>query len=94
VATATVIGMFSKWDCATETITLYPNDVMVIYTDGAIEANDAFGNEFGEERLRETIHKNLQRSPAEILAAIQNDVQKFSVGEQFDDLTLVVARAR
>jgi hypothetical protein len=32
--------------------------------------------------------------PAELLVAIQKAVQGFSTGEQFDDLTLVVARAR
>jgi len=92
-STATVIGLFPEWECATRTITLYPNDVLVMYTDGVTEANDAAGNEFGESRLRETIRENLDLSPADLLTAIQEAVQKFNVGEQFDDLTLVVARA-
>ncbi len=93
-STATVIGLFPEWQSATQTITLLANDVLVIYTDGVTEANDAEGNEFGETRLRETVCRNLQRPPAVLLAAIQEAVQKFSVAEQFDDLTLVVARAR
>jgi sigma-B regulation protein RsbU (phosphoserine phosphatase) len=93
-ATATVIGMFADWECDTRTITLQPKDVLVIYTDGVTEANDAEGNEFGEARLRETVRANLNLSPEELLTAIQEAVQKFSYGEQFDDLTLVVARAR
>ena len=93
-ATATVIGLFPRWECTTESLVLRAGDVLVIYTDGATEANDADGNEFGEERLRQTVQDNLQNSPGEILTAIQNAVQKFSFGEQFDDLTLVVARAR
>ena len=32
--------------------------------------------------------------PPGLVAAIQNAVQKFSSGEQSDDLTLVIARAR
>jgi phosphoserine phosphatase RsbU/P len=92
--TATVIGLFPDWKYPTETITLKPNDVLVIYTDGVTEANDDHRHEFGEDRLCATVRKNLQRPPAEILEAIQDAVQKFSVGEQFDDLTLVVARAR
>jgi len=93
-STATVIGLFPEWECATRTITLYPNDVLVMYTDGVTEANDAAGKEFGESRLRETVRGNLDLSPADLLTAIQEAVQKFNVGEQFDDLTLVVARAR
>jgi len=92
-STATVIGLFPEWECATRTITLYPNDVLV-NTDGVTEANDAAGKEFGESRLRETVRGNLDLSPADLLTAIQEAVQKFNVGEQFDDLTLVVARAR
>jgi serine phosphatase RsbU (regulator of sigma subunit) len=92
-ATATVIGLFPRWQCSTETITLQPKDVLVIYTDGVTEANDAAGNEFGDERLVEIVRKSLQNPPAEILTAIQRAVQRFSVGEQFDDLTLVIARS-
>ena len=92
--TATVIGLSSNWECLTKTITLQPKDVLVIYTDGVTEANDAHGNEFGEERLEAIVRRNLNDSPSEILAAIQDAVQRFSVDEQFDDLTLVVARAR
>ena len=93
-ATATVIGLFPDWQCATRTTTLLSNEVLVIYTDGVTEANDADGNEFGEARLRETVARNSQDPPPALLAAIQDAVQKFAVGEQFDDLTLVVARAR
>jgi serine phosphatase RsbU (regulator of sigma subunit) len=93
-ATASVIGFTPQWECTTEIIRLQPGDVLVIYTDGVTEANDAAGNEFGEERLREVVCRNAPASPAELLAAIQQAVQRFSVGEQFDDLTLVIARAR
>jgi len=93
-STSTVIGLFPKWECVTRRITLAPGDVLVIYTDGVTEANDAEGNEFGEARLCETVRKNLQLPPADLLNAIVEAVQKFSVGEQSDDLTLVVARAR
>ena len=93
-ATASVIGFTPHWECSTQTISLQPNDVLLIYTDGVTEANDAEGNEFGEARLEEVVRANLLVSPGELLSAIQQAVQKFSAGEQFDDLTLVVARAR
>lgn len=92
--TATVIGLSSRWECTTQTVALLPKDVLVIYTDGVTEANDAEGNEFGEERLRQVVRANFAANPPELLQAIESAVQEFSVGEQFDDLTLVVARAR
>ena len=92
--TASVIGFTAEWNCTTEIIRLEPGDLLIIYTDGVTEANDAEGNEFGEARLEKVVRELLSASPAELLAAIQKAVQGFSAGEQFDDLTLVVARAR
>jgi phosphoserine phosphatase RsbU/P len=93
-ATASVIGFSADWECETKIARLEPHDVLIIYTDGVTEANDAGGNEFGEDRLEKVVRENASASPRELLAAIQNAVQKFSYGEQFDDLTLVVAQAR
>jgi sigma-B regulation protein RsbU (phosphoserine phosphatase) len=71
-----------------------PGDILVIYTDGVTEAEDASATEFGEARLTETVRNNCGATPAELLVHIQQAVQNFSVGEQADDLTLVVARVR
>ena len=93
-STSTVIGLFPEWHCATRHITLAPGDLLVIYTDGVTEAADASGNEFGEARIVETVQRHLQDSPQQLSLNIQEAVQKFSAGEQFDDLTLVIARCR
>jgi phosphoserine phosphatase RsbU/P len=93
-STSTVIGLFTEWHCATRHITLAPGDLLVIYTDGVTEAADASGNEFGEARIVETVRAHFQDPPQQLLLRIQEAVQKFSAGEQFDDLTLVVARCR
>jgi sigma-B regulation protein RsbU (phosphoserine phosphatase) len=93
-STSTVIGLFPHWKCETRFVKLETGDLLVIYTDGVTEANDAAGQEFGEERLIETVRANRQLVPAELVTAIQQEVQKFSAGEQSDDLTLVIARAR
>lgn len=93
-STSTVIGLFPNWQCVTRRITLSPGDLLVIYTDGVTEGNNAAGEEFGEARLIETVRANRSLPPASLVNAIQNAVQQFSVGEQFDDLTMVIARAR
>jgi sigma-B regulation protein RsbU (phosphoserine phosphatase) len=89
-----VIGLFPEWQCVTRRITLAPGDLLVIYTDGVTEANDAAGDEFGEARLIETVRACRSLAPEDLVAAIQKAVQKFSSGEQSDDLTMVIARAR
>ena len=93
-STSTVIGLFPGWQCVTRRITLAPGDLLVIYTDGVTEANDAAGEEFGEARLIETVRACRSLAPRDLVTAIQNAVQKFTFGEQSDDLTMVIARAR
>ena len=93
-STSTVIGLFPEWRCGTKHITLAPGDLLVVYTDGVTEAADTSGNEFGEARLVETVRAHVQDSPQQLLLRIQEAVQKFSAGEQSDDLTLVIARCR
>jgi len=93
-STSTVIGLFPNWKCETRRVTLQPGDLLVIYTDGVTEAADATGDEFGEARLIETVCQNRELAPAQLVTKIQDAVQKFSAGEQSDDLTLVIARAR
>jgi phosphoserine phosphatase RsbU/P len=93
-STSTVIGLFPAWHCETQECELVAGDLLVIYTDGVTEAEDASGEEFGEKRLIDTVRKNSGSTPMELLSQIQEAVQKFSGGEQSDDLTLVVARCR
>jgi sigma-B regulation protein RsbU (phosphoserine phosphatase) len=93
-STSTVIGLFADWRCETRFVKLEPGDLLVIFTDGVTEANDPAGNEFGEARLIEMVWAHRQQSPVQLVTAIQEAVQTFSSGEQFDDLTLLIARAR
>jgi sigma-B regulation protein RsbU (phosphoserine phosphatase) len=96
VATATVLGMFSNWECAVVETTLEPGDLLVMYTDGVSEAPNAAGEEFGEKRLLESMRPALRdhASTAALLSSINAAVQQFSNGVQADDLTLVIAQAR
>ena len=70
-----------------------PGDVMVIYTDGIVEARDGEGNEYGEERLRQMLEACFYQSAEEINAHLRHDVQEFSRGQPLhDDQTLLVVK--
>lgn len=92
--TATVLGMFPDWKCSLQEVQLTPSDTLVIFSDGMTEATNAEGEEFGEARLIETLRAHRHLSVANLLVTIASTVQQFSGGQQEDDLTLVVARAR
>ena len=82
------------WEAAVRETRLQPGDILSIYTDGITETAGHNGEEFGEGRLLETVCANRELDAFYILRNVQNAVEQFRLGEQEDDLTLVVARAR
>ncbi len=93
VATVTVLGLFEEWECVVAETQLAPGDILVMYTDGIVEAMNAQQEEFGEARLVQTLRENRHLDPTSLLNAVVAGVQQFAAGEQSDDLTLLVARA-
>jgi serine phosphatase RsbU (regulator of sigma subunit)/catechol 2,3-dioxygenase-like lactoylglutathione lyase family enzyme len=91
-ATATVLGIFQKWDCEIGEQEILPGDTLALYTDGVTEALDEAMEEFGEDRLVAALHRNRKLPPGELLDAIVGEVRRHSPREQQDDLTLIVAR--
>lgn len=93
-STATVLGVFEKWDCFVRGAKMAPGDILVMYSDGVTEAQSESGEFFGEERLLAAVRASAGLPAADILRAIAASAQKFGGEVQEDDLTLVVACAR
>ena len=75
-------------------IDMHPGDTFVAYSDGVTEPENEFG-EFGEERLVELIRQYRGESLARISEAVTGAVSDWIAGgEQPDDVTIVLARAR
>jgi len=91
-STSTVLGLFEEWDCSIGERRLYSGDVLALYTDGVTEAFNDAEEEFGEQRLIETLRRHRELSSQHLVEAIVDDVQQFSPHEQHDDLTLIVAK--
>lgn len=49
--TATVLGMFSRWDCAEEHCTLAPGDTLLLFSDGVLECGEDDGDVLGIDTL-------------------------------------------
>jgi serine phosphatase RsbU (regulator of sigma subunit)/catechol 2,3-dioxygenase-like lactoylglutathione lyase family enzyme len=93
-STATVLGLFDKWDCTLEERQLFPGDTLVLYTDGATESFDDSGEQFGDHRLIESLYSHRALSPTALIDSIVADVRKFNPREQQDDITLIVGHVR
>ncbi|MGC2233321.1 MAG: SpoIIE family protein phosphatase [Candidatus Acidiferrum sp.] len=92
-STATVLGIFKKWECETGERTLCPGDTLALYTDGITEAFNDERDEFGEGRLIESLRRHRSLCSQSILESVVADVRQFSPHEQHDDITLIVAKA-
>ena len=92
--TAMVLDSSRRGSTTTCERQLQPGDILVIYTDGVIEATNHHDQEFGSERLLATMRENRHLPAADLVTTIHAEVQRFSAGTLSDDLTVVVARVR
>ena len=70
-----------------------PGDVMVIYTDGIVEARGAGAAEYGEDRLKLRLEESYFKEADDIKTFILNDLNTFTHGYPIhDDQTLLVIK--
>ena len=62
----------------------------MLYTDGIVEANNASGKDFGEERLRDLAVANRQQTAEELKQTILAAVMDHCGAQLQDDVTLLV----
>ena len=69
---------------------LEPGSTLFVYTDGVAEATDKYNKLFGTDRTLEALNEDPDRTPKELLEAVDRYVAVF-VGDapQFDDLTML-----
>jgi serine phosphatase RsbU (regulator of sigma subunit) len=91
-STSTVLGLFKEWDCSIGECSLVCGDSIALYTDGVTESFNTSGEEFGEQRLTEALRRHRKSSSRDLLTSIVDEISQFSPGEQYDDITLIVAK--
>ena len=88
-----VLGVLPNAHYENEKITLRQGDVLVLYTDGAVEAENPAGEQYSAERLSETVRLHLQQNASELIETIYGSVTQFRETKVLaDDLTLVVVK--
>ena len=78
-----------------QSLTLYKGDVIYMYTDGVVEAQNNFGELYSENRLKNYLNSiDAENMPIQkILKSVRKDVDEFVAGAaQFDDITMLVLK--
>lgn len=90
-ATGMALGVMEDATWSQKVIKFSPGDVLLLYTDGITDAQDAQGNYYGERRLQDVVRSKRDGSASAILDGVLDDLQRFTGGmPQQDDITLVV----
>lgn len=88
-ATGLPIGMFCSERFSSRTIHLSPGEMLLLYTDGLIEAQNSSGVEYGIERLS-GLAASANRQPKAVVDACVRDLAAFRGGPgSTDDLTIL-----
>ncbi len=88
-----LIGVLPEFAFVQREVQLEPGSLVLFFTDGAIEACNRNGEQYGTKRLGELLRKEQTAGPAEICQAIEDAVEAFTQSsEHQDDLTLVVLK--
>lgn len=81
----------ASYDVATTT--LEPGDLLLIFTDGLVEAVNEQGEEYGESRLLNIVPTLRRYRAKEGVTALMNELGRFTgMAHQHDDITCVLAK--
>ncbi|HEX8295023.1 MAG TPA: GAF domain-containing SpoIIE family protein phosphatase [Chthoniobacteraceae bacterium] len=76
-------------------LSLEPDDCLVLYTDGVTEALDSQGDEFGMVNVIQSIQASASEGAAGIITRLTDDLRAFvGTHPQHDDITLIAIRKK
>lgn len=87
------VGVEKTTEYQDKDFSVEPDDIIITYTDGVVEAPNNRGIQYSKNRLLEVILANKHLSGKEIAEKVKNDIVRFTgLGSQHDDQTLLVIK--
>jgi sigma-B regulation protein RsbU (phosphoserine phosphatase) len=89
--TGVALGMFPGQRYDELRLRLAPGDLVALYSDGVTEALNPDDQEFGSQRLVDTLRRRAHQPASGIVAGVLAEVEAFcESAPQYDDITLLV----
>jgi phosphoserine phosphatase RsbU/P len=90
-----VLGIVDDYPYQEGVVDVPPNAVFIAYSDGLVEPENAYGEEFGVSRLEAAAQRVRQSEPKKIAVALMTAAEEWSGSpEQADDMTVIVAKLK
>ncbi len=90
--TGPAIGLMHAPAFTSETLRFASGDLLLLYTDGLVEARNGQGAAFGEERLAHYVGHHHGATAEAVLAGLLKAVARFAGGDIQDDVALLVVK--
>ncbi len=88
-----VIGIVDDYPYVEGIVQVPPDSVLIGYSDGLVEPENAYGEEFGVSRLEAAAQRVRHARPKHIAESLMTAAEEWSgTPEQADDMTVIVAR--
>ncbi len=90
-----VLGIVDDYPFQEGVVEVPPNAVFIAYSDGLVEPENAYGEEFGVSRLEAAAQRVRLAEPKKIAEALMTSAEEWSGSpEQADDMTVIVAKLK
>jgi sigma-B regulation protein RsbU (phosphoserine phosphatase) len=86
------LGIYNNARFEEKTVEFSHGDIVVLYTDGIVEAHDSGQNEFGVPGLERIIREHADLKAGDILEGVFNAVYSHNPGTLQDDMTCIVLK--
>ncbi|WP_084550623.1 SpoIIE family protein phosphatase [Actinomadura rifamycini] len=86
------LGLFEDFEPGLDGVELAVGDTLVLYSDGVLEGCNLQRQEFGMERLLETLAAHAKDKPEGMLAAVERALLEFCDGDLRDDVSMLALR--
>jgi serine phosphatase RsbU (regulator of sigma subunit) len=91
----TVLGVFPGAEYRAGRVQLSDGDLIVVYSDGVVDARSEMDEDFGRDRLVSCLSGEAGADPVALLERLREALRTFTAGApQADDLTIMVVRYR
>jgi PAS domain S-box-containing protein len=88
------LGLFhDRWQCVEHPVVLSEGNIAVLATDGVLESESPYGEEYGSGRLLEVVREYRLEPAREIVEHVYAAIRNFAQEEsQKDDVTIVICK--